>query len=786
MRVKGQTRPLRILALFLAVALLACLALLTYSAVTYSNPATRDSQFLLTTESDAANFVYSQREVGNLAVKTQAWLAGNASKRDVQVARALLARRLAVVGEGGTTPGADNPTLTQNLAAFDAAFESAPTGILPATEREAWSRAMVPVIAPIEAEGKHLVTEYQRKAANRALAISEQQKSDQRRQTRLLIATILLTAALGATIARLLVLTNRTARERLTADERALSVARTALADAARSSAGQSKVLEAIATGEPLAHTSALIADLAVLDRAGTAARVTCGTLIVTAGDMPTSETPHVAPASWIGSVSDKYDAATTIEIQESSRATLEVFSPEPLSPAATEQVKDCLDLLAIAVERDATEQRLTFQARHDPLTGLPNRLTLLDELDALLMQRDATPLPVGVLFVDLDRFKDVNDSLGHESGDQLLISVVRRLHVAVRAEDLLFRLAGDEFVVLCPRLRTAQGAEELAGRLLRDLAEPIQVGGGPVWVTASIGVAVSGPDASAAELLHEADLAMYRAKADGRNRWHLFDSSLALEATDRLTLSNALKNATDNGELRLLYQPIVGMATGEVFGYEALLRWERPGHGLVPPDSFLDMAEENREIVAIGAWVITEALRTLVRWRAAGLPDTVSMSVNVSVQQLKESEFPTLVLACLERADIPATNLVLEVTEHSLAEGETVAGSLSLLRRAGIRVALDDFGTGYSSLTQLERLGVDIVKVDRMFVRAPDPDSARHEAFLQGVVNLVRALDIAVIVEGVESESERQALLRAGFALGQGFLLGAPAEQPLPGEVQL
>lgn len=777
-RSNGGARLLRLLAVVLGVALIACLSALVYRANQNASAADRDAQFLLTTESDAANLVFSQREAGNLALKANAWLAGNATRRDVQVARALLARRLAVVGENGPNPAATDPQLIAGLADFDAAFANAPAGILPDAQRASWSASLLPVVDNLDFQGKQLVTEYQQKAAARSRAIAQQQADTQRRQTRLVIASILLAAALAATIARLLVLNNRRARRLLADEEAALMTARSALAGAGRASAGQSRVLEAIATGQPLADTLALVADLAVLDRPDTAARVSCGGLVVTAGPVPPEDAESPARPVWQRRIQSSR-TPTEASDAPTNQARLEVFAPSDLSDEAKEQAGVCAGLLAIAVERDDAEQRLTFQARHDPLTGLPNRLTLMDELETLL-QRRTPDSSLGVLFVDLDRFKDVNDSLGHEAGDQLLVSVVRRLHAAIRADDILFRLAGDEFVVLCPGLKAGQGAAELAQRLLSDLAEPIIIADTPVWVTASIGVAINANTSSAGELLHEADLAMYRAKADGRNRWHLFDSTLAAEATDRLKLSSALKKATENSELRLLYQPILDMTSGEVFGYEALLRWERPGHGLVPPDAFLDMAEENREIVAIGGWVLEEALEQLARWRSEGMSPAVVMSVNVSVQQLLEPGFPTLVLAALEGTDVLATSLVLEVTEHSLAEGEAVASSLSLLRRAGVRVALDDFGTGYSSLTQLERLGVDIVKVDRDFVRSPTPDSPRHEAFLRGVVNMVRALDVTIVVEGVETEAERQELLRAGFSLGQGFLLGTPTDHPL------
>jgi EAL domain-containing protein (putative c-di-GMP-specific phosphodiesterase class I) len=275
----------------------------------------------------------------------------------------------------------------------------------------------------------------------------------------------------------------------------------------------------------------------------------------------------------------------------------------------------------------------------------------------------------------------------------------------------------------------------------------------------------------------------MYRAKQDGRSRWQVYDEALASEASSRLHLSKALRSAVEREELRLFYQPVVDMTDGSVRGYEALVRWDRPDHGLMGPGHFLEMAEETRDILAIGRWVVAEAARTFAEWRTQGLPDDIYMAVNVAAQQLRDPTFVPDVLGILADTGVPPASLLVELTEHTLVDGDQVTGALTRFRREGVRLALDDFGTGYSSLTQLESLPVDVVKVDRQFVVRLADGGDRHEGFLAALVKLVEALDLGLIVEGVETEDERLALLRAGFRTAQGYLFGRPAAEPsLPG----
>ncbi len=324
------------------------------------------------------------------------------------------------------------------------------------------------------------------------------------------------------------------------------------------------------------------------------------------------------------------------------------------------------------------------------------------------------------------------------------------------------------------------ESVQTLAERILLDLAEPFEVQGTPVSIGASIGVAVATAESTAATLLHEADLAMYRAKQSGRNQWKRFDRDLALATSDRLKLSTELRGAVERGELALLYQPIVDMADLRVVSYEALLRWNRPNHGQLSPESFIADAEESRDIVDIGKWVVAEAIGAFAAWRTAGLDPNVTMAVNVAAQQLADESFIEEALDVMAYSGVPADRVTLELTEHTLVDVNTATAGLLRARAAGLSVALDDFGSGYSSLTQLEGLPVDVVKVDRQFVARLADHDRRHTNFLAALVSLLASLELRIIVEGVETEQERAALLRVGFRLGQGFLFGRPVSGPL------
>lgn len=426
-------------------------------------------------------------------------------------------------------------------------------------------------------------------------------------------------------------------------------------------------------------------------------------------------------------------------------------------------------------------ELKLAHAAMRDDLTGLPNRALLVDRLVLALRRCRRDDAACLVLFVDLDHFKVVNDSLGHHAGDQLLRVVAERLQGALRASDTVARIGGDEFVVVyeAPDEATAiASVDEVCGRLAAGLAEPVLLHGRPVVVHASIGVALAvGDDTTPDDLIRDADAALYVAKRRGRNTHAMFDASMRARALDRLDTETALRAALDvEAEVRPYFQPIVEIETTRVVGVEALARWYR-GDSVLAPGAFLDVAEDSGLIVKLSEHVTERAVCDVARWRNDGAvaPD-FTVSVNVCPQQLQSAGFGPWVEDVLLGAGLPAELLTLELTEGTLlAATESTRNVLADLRALGCRVALDDFGTGYSSLAYLRHLPVDVLKLDRMFVQGASED-ARDRALLRTFTALGTALGLTVVAEGVENEAERSAVADAGCLLAQGFHFGRPA----------
>jgi diguanylate cyclase (GGDEF)-like protein len=426
--------------------------------------------------------------------------------------------------------------------------------------------------------------------------------------------------------------------------------------------------------------------------------------------------------------------------------------------------------------EHVASEARLSRQANEDALTGLANRGRVLDHLDAVLLEDGHDG--VAVLFVDLDRFKDVNDTWGHPVGDQLLVAVGRRLATQLRPTDVLARLGGDEFVVVATPIADPQAALSLAARLVAELEDDVDLGLCTVEVAASIGVAHA--DASrtggAEDLLRDADTAMYRAKDDGGDAIVVFDASMRADVARRVDLEAALRHAVVRDELRLHYQPVVDLSTGILVGFEALVRWERSGHGLVPPLDFIPVAESTGAIVGIGAWVLQEGCRQLAEWDATlGLDGHLTMAVNVSARQLRDDGVLAVVMAALATHGIASRRLVVEITE-SVMVGDVAGaqGSLGALRALGIHLAADDFGTGYSSLSYLKQYPIDHVKIDRSFVAGLGTD-ADDDGIVTAILAMARALDLVVVAEGIETTLQRRRLTELGCDHAQGYLFARP-----------
>lgn len=421
------------------------------------------------------------------------------------------------------------------------------------------------------------------------------------------------------------------------------------------------------------------------------------------------------------------------------------------------------------------SRSQLLHLAQHDTLTDLPNRLLYLDRLRHALERARRDQQRLAVLFLDLDRFKHINDSLGHAVGDRLLVEVALRLRSAVRSEDTVARMGGDEFILLIEDLRQEADAAQLAQKLLQVMAAPFHLEGHEFFVTSSIGISLYPRDGADAEtLVRNADAAMYRAKAQGRNAYAFYTEALTHSALERVQIETELRQALARGELTVHYQPQVELASGRLVGAEALLRWQHPRLGMVSPERFVPIAEDTGLIIDIGAWVLTEACRQAQAWREAGLL-LDSIAVNVAGPQIQRGDIVATVERALAESGLPAQHLELEVTEgFIMGQAESAIGVLDALSRLGVRLAIDDFGTGYSSLAYLKRLPIDKLKVDRSFVRDLPADE-EDAAIAAAVIALGRSLGLTVIAEGVETAAQRDFLLARHCDQAQGWYYGRP-----------
>ncbi len=445
------------------------------------------------------------------------------------------------------------------------------------------------------------------------------------------------------------------------------------------------------------------------------------------------------------------------------------------------EPIFDCGEFVGYrGVASDVTQATLAEQsaarlARFDCLTGLANRGAFLAELQTRIGRARQRQHGLALLFIDLDRFKTINDTLGHAAGDDLLRTMAERLPRVLRQDDLLARLGGDEFVVLAEDGGDGDGLPALAERLLSQLRRPATVAGTVVHVSASIGIARF-PDHGhdAATLLKNADAAMYLAKDEGKNGYRFFAPELAHRACARFAMESQLRDALDLGEFRLHFQPLFDLATGVCTGVEALLRWQHPSHGLLLPGAFLSAAEEGGLLPRIGAWTLDAVCRQMRMWQAAGVA-VPKCAVNLGLQQIADPNLADRIAAILEATGLAPDALELEITEsHLMEDPERARAQLRRLRAMQVRLAIDDFGTGYSSLAQLKRFRVDTLKIDRSFVRDL-PGDVESAAIVQAVAALGRSLGMVVVAEGVENQRQLRAMAELGCQQGQGFLLGRP-----------
>ncbi|MGI9578038.1 MAG: putative bifunctional diguanylate cyclase/phosphodiesterase, partial [Microthrixaceae bacterium] len=547
---------------------------------------------------------------------------------------------------------------------------------------------------------------------------------------------------------------------------------------AADAQAERSQVLWNIAAVVLLACAAALLLGWLVtkpLKNLATAAeRVRDGDL---SGDLPERGPTELRVAA--RALNESVDSLRQVEAQAVAMADGDLDNPvleQPATGTLGRSMQVAVDRLAESLgESERFQARLAHEAAHDGLTGLPNRTSILDAIAAALARARRSDTAVGLLFLDVDEFKGINDTYGHHVGDVVLREVSKRLKSAIRDGDSAGRLGGDEFIVLAEPVSTIDEAVGLARRLYDQLVEPIDVDGLEVLPKISIGVTVTADgDLTEDDLLRDADLAVYRAKELGRGRIEVYDDDLRRHLLDRAEVESSLRLALANDEMVLHFQPSVDRSGGEVTGIEALVRWERPGHGLVPPGDFIPVAERSDLIVELDNWVLEATAVQLAAWSRHGQVETVPVSVNISGRHLASGSLVANVAAALEAHGVEPERLMVEITETALLDDlDTAAAQLSSLRSMGVRIALDDFGTGYMSLATLRALPVDVLKIDMSFVA--QLDRADQRSLVKLIIGSGHVLGLTVTAEGVETATQRQRLSELGADNLQGFLFSRP-----------
>lgn len=443
-----------------------------------------------------------------------------------------------------------------------------------------------------------------------------------------------------------------------------------------------------------------------------------------------------------------------------------------------TQQLRERDRLIEAEKVAAESQAKLHYLAHHDPLTGLPNRTLLRDRVTQALASAERKGLAAGVIFIDLDQFKEVNDTLGHATGDALLCHIARALEANLHWTDTVSRQGGDEFTIVLSDLKDVDDAARVAERLMELCSATARVNGYELPISMSVGIALYPDDGRDFDtLLQCADTAMYRAKAEGRNTYRFYDAQMHARAADRLHMRMCLSRAIERGELRLHYQPQIDLQTGMLSGAEALLRWESPELGPVPPSTFIPIAEESGLIVEIGGWVLQEACRQAAAWHAIGIPAT-PVAVNVSILQFRRGNLEQQVKDALQRSDLPAHLLELELTESVLMhDHDRVIATINSLSQLGVRFAIDDFGTGYSGLGYLRQLRVSKLKIDRSFINEASADEADGAGIVRAMINMAHTLRLQAVAEGVETREQVELLRDAGCDVAQGYYYSRPLD---------
>jgi diguanylate cyclase (GGDEF)-like protein/PAS domain S-box-containing protein len=502
----------------------------------------------------------------------------------------------------------------------------------------------------------------------------------------------------------------------------------------------------------------------------------TIGVDVISLLRLPDREAARDVLTRWwstTGVVADAEVAATQAD------GTERWFGVRAANLAADPDVAGMVINLRDITDRKRAERALDHSGFHDSLTGLANRALFHDRLDHALDRTARTGLGVAIVYLDLDGFKTINDSRGHEAGDRVLREVAARIASAVRTLDTVSRLGGDEFAILIEESgRVLDEAETVAERVLQSLTSPFIVDGHQIVLSASIGIAMGDVSCTASSMMRDADVAMYKAKMSGKARWAVYEPAMRTAALDKLELESDLHQAVDEGQLRLVYQPVIELRSSKIVGFEALLRWDHPTRGRIEPTTFIPIAENNGTMVSIGRWVLDEACRTAAQWNARFPSRKLTMAVNLSARQLAAPDIVSDTAHALARSGFPASLLVLEMTESVLVQdADTATRRLHALRKLGVRLAIDDFGTGYSSLSYLRQFPIDILKIDKSFTDTIT-QRAHIPPIVHGLLELAKTLEMTTVAEGIESEVQRDSLRDQECNFGQGFLFSRPIEE--------